>query len=57
MSYVELQIPPKGLHKLFEAKTVATGMTRTVPGDATLTVGGMGADLRGAAPLVPVTVT
>lgn len=57
MSYVKLQIHPKGLRKLFEAKTVATGMARTIPGGATLTVGGMGTYLPDAPLLVPVTLT
>jgi hypothetical protein len=57
MSFVELQIPPKALLEVFEAKGASTGMTRAVPGGATLTVGGLEKHSYGALPLVPVIVT
>src|SRR6185437_546491 len=39
MNFVELQIPAKALLEVFEAETVATGMTQAVPGGGTLKVG------------------
>ena len=41
MNFVELQIPAKALLEVFEAKSVATGMTQAVPGGGTLAVGGL----------------
>jgi hypothetical protein len=57
MSFVELQIPPNALLEVFEAKSVSTGMTRAVPGGATLRVGGLKKHTHDALPLVPITVT
>jgi hypothetical protein len=57
MSVVELQIPPKVLLEIFEAKSVGTGMTHSVPGGATLTVKGLEQRHHDALPLVPVTIT
>jgi hypothetical protein len=57
MSIVNLQIPPKGLLKVFETKSVSTGMSRAIPGGATLTIGGMGIRTHDSPPLVPVILT
>jgi hypothetical protein len=57
MSFVELQIPPKALLEIFEAKTVSTGMTQVAPGGATLTIGGLDNRTHAALPLVPVVLT
>ena len=57
MSFVELQIPAKALLEVFEAKSVATGMTQAVPGGGTLAVGGLDKRAHAALPLVPVMVT
>lgn len=57
MSFVELQIPAKALLEVFEAKSVATGMTQAVPGGGTLAVGGLDKRAHAALPLVPVMLT
>lgn len=57
MNFVELQISPKVLLEVFEAKSVSTGMTQVVPGGGTLTVGGLDKRTRTAMPLVPVMLT
>jgi len=57
MSFVELQIPPAALLELFEASSVATGMTQVVPGGATVTVGGAVKRTHSTLPLVPVVLT
>jgi hypothetical protein len=57
MSFVELQIPPKVLLEIFQAKSVGTGITIAVPGGATLTVKGLEKRHHDALPLVPVIVT
>lgn len=57
MRFVEIKIPPKALLAVFEAKSVSTGMTRAIPGAATLTVGGLEEHSYEDLPLVPVVVT
>jgi hypothetical protein len=57
MSFVELQIPPKALLEIFEAKSVSSGMTEVAPGGASLAVGGLDDRGRAALPLVPVVLT
>ncbi len=57
MSFVELQVPPQAILEIFEAKSVASGMSRAVPGGATVTLGGVEKDTYGAVSLVPVVVT
>lgn len=57
MNFVELQIPPKALFEVFEAKSVSTGMTQAVPGGGTLAVGGLDKRTHAALPLVPVILT
>lgn len=57
MAFVELQIPPKAVLEMFDAKNVSTGMARMVPGGATLGLGGDDSRTHCALPLVAVILT